>query len=341
MNFAVIRPIALVLFCATAGNAAPVLYQLVDLGASYIAGNAINAAGRVVGTRADSEDSEAAINGAGQIAGTSYVGSTPYSTIWSKGTASAFGPGSYAQGINDAGQVTGMSAAGHAYLLTAGVMTDLGTLAGGGWSSGYAINNAGQVVGYGDTASGAFRGFVWSEGSGMQPLGTLGGSNSYAFAINDAGRIAGSAETPAGYLHAFRITNGSMEDLGTLGGSSSYGYGINSSGAVVGSSVTSGGGMHAFVFQDGVMTDLNALLTGASGWVLTAAYGINNAGQIAGAGLLNGVERAFRLDPVRAAPDRSVFSTRVDVASVPEPGSLTFILAGSALIAAGLFRRRR
>jgi probable HAF family extracellular repeat protein len=65
-------------------------------------------------------------------------------------------------------------------------ITDLGTLPGDAYpvSSATAINDSGQVVGYGDRHA-----FQWSASGGMQDLGTLPGStNSYANGINDPDR---------------------------------------------------------------------------------------------------------------------------------------------------------
>ncbi len=63
------------------------------------------------------------------------------------------GSRSGATGINDRGQVVGMSetasGAEHAVLWEQGTMTDLGTL-GGNWSRAYGINDRGQVVGMSD-----------------------------------------------------------------------------------------------------------------------------------------------------------------------------------------------
>lgn len=46
--------------------------------------------------------------------------------------------------------------------LSAGTMRDLGTLSDGTYSAGRAINDQGQVTGYGDTADGSTHAFVWT-----------------------------------------------------------------------------------------------------------------------------------------------------------------------------------
>ena len=45
------------------------------------------------------------------------------------------------------------------------------------------------------------------------------------------------------------------------------------------------------------MIDLNTMIDDQSGWVLQAAYAINDNGVIVGEGKLNGTPRAFRLTP--------------------------------------------
>ncbi len=253
---------------AVSVQASPITYTLTDLGTlgNNSSANAVNASGQTAVTLSTVYGYERAyagttnitptgasdamaqdINVFGQVTGTTYLNGTPYATLWTNATASYLTAGSYGMSLNDAGQVTGMTGAGHAFVTTGGNMTDLGTLTGGGWSSGYAINSSGQVAGYGDTASGAFRAFVWTGGQGVQQFGTLGGANSYAFGINAAGTVAGSAQVASGYLHAFVTTTAGLLDLGTLGGASSYGYGINAAGAVVGYSSVGDGANHAFL----------------------------------------------------------------------------------------------
>lgn len=75
-------------------------------------------------------------------------------------------------------------------------MQDLGTLPGGNLSQAYAINDAGEVVGYSQTPGGQLRAFVWTASAGMQDIGTLpGGSNAVANGINNAGWVVGWSDT--------------------------------------------------------------------------------------------------------------------------------------------------
>lgn len=173
---------------------------------------------------------------------------------------------------------------------------DLGTL-GATYtsSSASAVNASGQVVVQSATADGYNHAFLWQNAT-MTDLGTLGGLRSGAGDINDAGQIVGGS-FPAGATngHAFLWQNGIMTDLGTLGGDSSGAVAINNHGQIVGYSKTAGGNFGSFVWENGVMYDLDALLPVNSGWVTQALDGIdvNDNGQIAGTGLLNGVQRAF------------------------------------------------
>ncbi len=328
-----------VLLCFAGVAAATPIYTVTDLGnfgggASVAYG--ISASGGVVGwsqasdamhafsatggTVTDLNGSAAesyayGVNSAGQVVGTVFQGGVSHGVLWSGSGMTDFGAGTYATAINGSGLVVGYDGCAFVY---DGSVHDLGTLAGGSWSGAYGVNSAGMVAGYGDTGSGNFRGYVWTAATGMLELGTLGGANSYGMAVNDAGVVVGQSTTASGMMHAFEGTTAGLRDLGTLGGTSSYAYGINSAGTVVGYSLLADGTQHAFVYLNGVMVDLNSLV--GDGWVLTAAYGINDSGQIVGSGFFNGQERAFMLSPVS------------DVLTTPEPSTVVMLLTAAVLM---------
>lgn len=174
-------------------------------------------------------------------------------------------------------------------------ITEIPTL-GGTESWAKAINSSGQVTGYARIASGPPRAFVWAQGSGIIGLGTLGGSGSFGSDINDAGQVVGSADLWTEVGHAFLwAPGGPMVDLGTLAGSGSYvrsyAYAIDNNGEVVGSSDSTGGSFHAFRKPpSSAMEDLGTLPGGHT----SAAYAINDAGQVAGGDADSGTSGGYR-----------------------------------------------
>jgi probable HAF family extracellular repeat protein len=196
------------------------------------------------------------------------------------------GDDSRAEGINNHGQIVGMSTTTthgqrRAFLWKDGVMTNLGSL-GGHWgnpdeinSYAYEINNLGQIVGFCryelDPLNPYWRSFLWENGE-MTDL-RYGGRVDAAYGINDQGQIVGMFYY-GGRFRPFLWQDGEFTDLGALGweGSEGSAYAINHLGQIVGQS-----GGRAFLWEDGVMTDLGTL-----GGNSRVAYAINNQGQIVG-----------------------------------------------------------
>ena len=159
---------------------------------------------------------------------------------------------------------------------------------------GYDINEFGDVTG-GDTSSGIFRGFVYTDEGGFEDIGDLGGGSTLAYKINNLGQIAGVSHDADGNPRAFRYTPstienqpGIMENLGiikagspSLYGNSSSGTDINDSGVVVGNASAGArkGSNKYHVFRDAGagMEDLGTL-----GGPLSKTVGINSDEEIVG-----------------------------------------------------------
>jgi probable HAF family extracellular repeat protein len=219
--------------------------------------------------------------------------------------------------------------------LTAGPVyriEDLGSL-GGSQMSGMAINQLGQVAGYGLDALGTLRAFsssnsltditpMWAStasASGLtasgqivgstfvtghsqatlwsngtaQVIGGLGGPDSYAMAINDGNQIAGMATTPQGQGRAVIYSNGGVQDVSLPGSSWASAYGINASGAIAGYAMNANGVFQAYTWSPAGGYTSLGTLGGRDSY----AFGINNQGQVAGnSNVSNGYAHAFIYD---------------------------------------------
>ncbi len=149
-------------------------------------------------------------------AGTVYQMPTPESNwvafLAHDGQATALGtlPGqnfSAAFGVNDSGQVVGVSGS-LAFLDTPGQgMTSLGSF--GGNSTAFGISNSGEIVGLSMLANGSFRAFV-ANGGGIVDLNTLippgsGLTLTSATGVNDLGQIVGYGVDGSGTYHEFLL----------------------------------------------------------------------------------------------------------------------------------------
>jgi probable HAF family extracellular repeat protein len=144
----------------------------------------------------------------------------------------------HAEGINDAGQITGWRN-GRAFRLTGSTFTDLGVPDGFAQSFGFAINASGQVAGYVVNGFGnAERIFRYRDGV-MTILGGIGEFNR-AYGINAAGDVVGEGLPASGFKQGFVYTDANgMRGLNQLIDPTSGWFilgasGINDSGQIVG-----------------------------------------------------------------------------------------------------------
>jgi uncharacterized protein (TIGR03437 family) len=181
---------------------------------------------------------------------------------------------------------------------------------------------------------------LWHNGA-AQVLPLASGFNyTAATGVNDSGMASGMGFTldftklqdPNAAGHAVLFNNGAVTDLGVLSADrSSAALGINNSGSVVGFSSSqvpdvtlftvalfepASTNSHAFVYTSGAMLDLSRQLTNGTGWQLTSAAAINNAGQIAGTGIIQQQQHAFLLTPVPGPQINDVVGAGLSVPKV-------------------------
>jgi probable HAF family extracellular repeat protein len=196
----------------------------------------------------------------------------------------------------------------HAVLFKDGTVIDLGTLPGGHESQALAINDRGQVAGFGNNGvpdpvsvfnfndwTTQTRAFIWQDGV-MHDLGTLGGPDADLATLNARGQVAGdsytnstpNAATGTPTTHPYLWTDGGMRDLGTLGGTSTLTKWLNNRGQVVGESNLAGDqASHPFFWDGEHLRDL-----GTFGGNFGQANYINDAGDVVGYAALPGSNSA-------------------------------------------------
>jgi probable HAF family extracellular repeat protein len=177
-------------------------------------------------------------------------------------------------------------------------VTDLGVLNGDNESSGFWINNNGDVVGCSDTetiygypCTGLVAGqhaFLWTKKDGMKDLGTLPGATvSGAIGINASGTVVGysnvKGQITTNFVAVQWSPTGAITNLGTLtGGASSSAFEINAAGEVTGDSFVASGAVDATSWNDNKIKNLGALPDA----IFTAGLDINAGGDIVGESVL-------------------------------------------------------
>ncbi|HEY4310002.1 MAG TPA: dockerin type I domain-containing protein [Pirellulales bacterium] len=288
-------------------------YYVTDLGAD-VQPNGINASGEIAGSSNDqaiwydgtphyltgSGGEGLGINDKGQVVGIDlslgkafFYDGTTTQTLWNGG----------AFAINNNGQILGTGNTANRYIpgdgpfiynVSDGSQQDISSILP---SSGYgfALNDTGQVAGYA-TNNGDWQAYLY-DGASLNFLPIFPGEPP-AIGINNSGWVV-SSKRQSDFDNAVLWDGTSVHGLGNLGGHLTQAYDVNNPGQVVGTSDTIGyGNEHAFLYQGNAMIDLNSVLTENSGWLLTQGTAINDKGQIAGLGTLNGQSHGVLLTPV-------------------------------------------
>lgn len=244
-------------------------------------------------------------NAKGHAAGIADVsgGLTSHAFLWQAGTLTDLGalngPSGYsfAQLVNDAGQVVGASTTAdgsfRGFVWDRGIMTELGTL-GGANSFALGINDRGQIVGIAqlndvvDPILGFpdYHGALWDHG---QTVNLTPGIGADSFNINNMGQVVGRLLIPdpveGGVAHAYLWQKGVLTELGVpIGDDNSEALSINDSGQIVGDAgvgfIETYAPDRALLWQKGVRFDLNTLIPADSGYHLIVALDVNARGQI-------------------------------------------------------------
>jgi probable HAF family extracellular repeat protein len=243
------------------------------------------------------------INDAGQIVGTYTVVtfshansfSTTHGFIYAGGTYTTLdAPGAFtfASDINASGQIVGTynSAGGpyHGFLYSGGTYTTLDDPSAStsvfGGTHALGINDAGQIVGQFDNATGR-HGFFYNGGNFTtldvsDPSARAGSTE--AIGINASGQIVGDYIDSGGTRHGFLYSGGTyttLNDPFAINGDSSstngtFALGINNLGQIVGYYYGSGSTQHGFIYSGGRYITIDDPLA-AKG---TIATGIKQSG---------------------------------------------------------------
>jgi probable HAF family extracellular repeat protein len=153
----------------------------------------------------------------------------------------------------------------------------------------FGINSAGDIVGEYWDANFVSHGYLYSHGQYRTlddpQAGTAPFQGTSAMGINARGDIVGTYYDANSVGHGFVLSGGKYTTLddpnaapAVFGGTLVFHN--NDRGDIVGAYIDASGTEHGFVFSNGRYSTLDATLAGPGG--NTAAYGINNAGQIVG-----------------------------------------------------------
>ena len=197
------------------------------------------------------------------------------------------------------GSVNPASAQAH----TAYVVEDLGSF-GGRYLVGLAINDMGDIAGYGELRDGSFHAFRWTVTGGLEDLGANGGFSSQAAGINHDGDVVGVYIDQYFQPHGFIAPRaGAMRDASTAAHLIWRVNGITDDGRIAGMlfAPNTMAQVHAFrTLADGTLEDLGSEFSSES-------FALNAGGDVTGfeAHDPNGANtaRAFRFSDAAGKSD--------------------------------------
>ncbi len=198
--------------------------------------------------------------------------------------------GTFAQAINDSGQIVGWYGSGsssHGFLDSGGVYT-LIDFPGSTSTFAQFINDSGQIAGNYDDSGGQVHGFLYSGGAytTLNFPGTQGGT--VVDGINASGQIVGVYTDSSGQ-HGFLDSGGVYTTIDFPGSTYINGLAINDAGQIAGSA--EGGGstqIYDFLYSGGAYTLID--LPGSAGG---EALSINDSGEIVGSYIGNNQIHGF------------------------------------------------
>jgi len=167
------------------------------------------------------------------------------------------------------------------------------------------INAAGVVTGIAAGGPRPARAFRWSEGEGLVELPVPDGfTHAHGNAIDSAGVVAGLSRNDTRDQATVWAPGADPVLLPDVDAQSPFtaALGVDGKGWVVGYEQATPDGFaraRAVIWIDGVAWELDRLLLPFEGPEIhvTVAWAINDSGQIAARGVVDGVQRALRLDP--------------------------------------------
>jgi probable HAF family extracellular repeat protein len=201
----------------------------------------------------------------------------------------------YVNGINDRGEVIGgytsKKNCSVGYGCELGWLKDGAnyrriTIGGSGFTSAYAINNSGVIVGRCCSNPERSPGFQYEPATGdFQTINVPGAQLTIAQCINDLGAVCGLAEFPGNVSTGFILENGAFTQVAVPNTTDNNLYGLNSSGQAVGCARPDTSRIEGYLYQNGTFRIIN--FPGASS---TCAFGINNRGDIVGTYATQGLQ---------------------------------------------------